>query len=112
MDILKRWVIAALIAVVGATSMPALASPDKDNEIDLYGFLSWRVEKVWDELSTDGSGNTVKTDADREIAVPSFNIMSQYQINDKFKRSSTSMVKTLRTSPCATSGASTCTISI
>lgn len=62
---------------------PATAADASD--LSLYGYLSWRLEKVWDEPSLDEAGDTVKQDADREITLPSFNIMMQYDVSDDLK---------------------------
>ncbi|AWB69130.1 hypothetical protein C2869_21745 (plasmid) [Saccharobesus litoralis] len=62
----------------------ALAGYTTDN-LRLYGYFSWRVEKVWDELAKDSNNNTVTEDAPREIAIPSFNIMALDKIDDNAK---------------------------
>ncbi|MBV1911834.1 MAG: hypothetical protein KUG78_21250 [Kangiellaceae bacterium] len=51
------------------------------NDINIYGYLSWRTEKVWEEIQLDGS----KEDAAREITIPSFNLMMLNSISDKSK---------------------------
>ena len=61
------------------------AAGETDRSAQLYGYLAWRIEKVWDELDLDASGNTVTVDAPREITIPSFNVMMQYDIGDKFR---------------------------
>lgn len=65
-------------------SSPSLASQDA-HDIRIYGYLSWRVEKVWDELDRNDEGETITADAPREISIPSFNIMMQDNIGDKAK---------------------------
>ncbi len=67
-------------------SCPIWSNPVFANEkVDIYGYFAWRTEKVWDELSIDQNGNTVTSNAPREISIPSFNIMLQSQIADKAK---------------------------
>lgn len=80
----KKWIFpfAILAPSFGATLQPSQAFAD---ELNLYGYLSWRIEKVWDELNIDENGNTVKIDAPREIALPSFNIMMLHNISEKVK---------------------------
>jgi len=70
----------ALLVIVLVISLPTFA-----NELRLYGYLAWNVEKVFDELSIDDQGNTVKEDAPREISLASFNLMMQSQISEDFK---------------------------
>ncbi len=52
--------------------------------LDIYGYFSWRVEKVFDEPSREGS-ETVREDAPREISIPSFNLMMQSKVDEKTK---------------------------
>jgi hypothetical protein len=67
-------------------SCPIWSNPVFANEkVDIYGYFAWRTEKVWDELSIDQNGNTVTSNAPREISIPSFNIMLQSQVADKAK---------------------------
>lgn len=73
---------AVLASTIGVSLCPTQLLAD---ELNLYGYLSWRIEKVWDELNIDENGNTVKIDAPREIALPSFNIMMLHNISDKVK---------------------------
>jgi hypothetical protein len=83
-----QWKATLGMLVVLATAAP-LTSPivHADDLVDVrtYGYLAWRVEKVWDELSIDALGNTDTTDAPREITVPSFNIMMQSRVGDNAK---------------------------
>lgn len=65
--------------------MPVTAASPEANELNIYGYLSWRLEKVFDELSIGPNGETVKEDADRELTTPSFNVMMQYEVNDKIR---------------------------
>ena len=58
------------------------AASDMRFDVNTYGYLSWRVEKVWEELSVDGTGNTVTADAPRETTIPSFNIMMQSNVGE------------------------------
>jgi len=51
----------------------------------MYGYLAWRLEKVWEEPSLDSDGNTIKSDAPREVSLPSLNLMLQYEVNENFK---------------------------
>ena len=53
-------------------------------DVKTYGYLAWRVEKVWDQLSIDSNGNTTE-DAPREITIPSFNLMMQSQVGENAK---------------------------
>ena len=71
--------------VIAAFMQAFLTANTQASELDIYGYLSWRVEKVWDELSRDADGNTVTDDAAREITIPSFNLMMQHQVADEFK---------------------------
>jgi len=73
-----------LLLLTSLISTPARAVEGL-NDLQIYGYISWRVEKVWEELGVDGAGNTVTEDAPREITLPSFNIMMQHQVDDKFK---------------------------
>ncbi len=77
---------AGLVATFAASALytPKAAAND-DLGPQLYGYLAWRVEKVWDELALDGSGNTVTEDAPREITLPYFNIMAQDSISDNVR---------------------------
>ena len=80
-----RRIYASIITVVGlGTILAALPVYSNAEDTRIYGYLSWRVEKVWDELSLSGA-QTVKSDAPREITIPSFNIMLQSRINDRAK---------------------------
>jgi hypothetical protein len=60
-------------------------SVDIASDVDLYGYLSWRLEKVWKEPGLDADGATVKVDAPREISLPSLNLMMQYDASERFK---------------------------
>lgn len=73
------------LAVLGMAATAPLANAAAASDVNLYGYLSWRVEKVWDEPALDEAGETVKADADREITLPSFNVMLQYALDDRFK---------------------------
>lgn len=77
-NIVKLTLISSALATLVAPSVSYGAIPEKMN---IYGYLSWRMEKVWDEVQVDGS----TADAPREITVPSFNIMIQHQVSDKVK---------------------------
>jgi|GEM_PF-6887539 len=55
------------------------------SDIKTFGYLSWRTEKIWSELTIDNNGETVKEDAPREISIPFFNIMMLHQVSDKLK---------------------------
>tara|TARA_R110002073_G_scaffold7456_1_gene42360 strand:- start:22010 stop:23254 length:1245 start_codon:yes stop_codon:yes gene_type:complete len=70
-----------LTSVVPTTALAA----DGLSDVKIYGYLAWRVEKVWEELSIDALGNTDTTDAPREITVPSFNVMMQSKVGDRAK---------------------------
>jgi len=82
-----RWstVGVGLIASLLASSLFSPAAHADDDGTNLYGYLAWRVEKVWDELSIDGDGNTVTEDAPREISLPFFHIMAQEDIGEDFR---------------------------
>lgn len=79
-----------LSSYCGATTLlaSALVVPSFQTTADdtkIYGYLAWRMEKVWDEPSRDGSGNTTFEDAPRESDLTSFNIMMQSKVDDKVK---------------------------
>jgi hypothetical protein len=61
------------------------ASFDVANDLDVYGYISWRLEKVWKEPGLDANGNTEKIDAPREVSLPSLNVMMQYNSSERFK---------------------------
>ena len=73
---------AALCTSIGLSMASNLACA---SDLKTFGYLSWRTEKVWDELALDSNANTIKDDAPREISIPSFNIMMLHQVNDKLK---------------------------
>jgi hypothetical protein len=76
------------VGLVASLLAPLLYAPSAaadDDGTNLYGYLAWRVEKVWDELSVDGAGNTVTEDAPREISLPFFHIMVQEDVGDDFR---------------------------
>lgn len=83
----RKIMAAGLLTVLPAMSVmaPKVAYADSDQGPAIYGYLAWRVEKVWDELSLDGLGNTVKEDAPREITLPYFNIMAQDEVGDNVR---------------------------
>lgn len=71
---------AAILIAASLASSHALA-----NDVNIYGYLSWRLEKVWDELDIGDTGETVTEDAPREISIPSFNVMMLSRIADNVK---------------------------
>jgi hypothetical protein len=85
MSDVKRLPRSAAVFLLALFASPAALAQNAQNPLQIYGYLAWRLEKVWDELSRDGSGATVKTEAPREISLPSFNVMMQYKINERFK---------------------------
>lgn len=54
------------------------------NELSLYGYFATRFEKTFSEPGLEGNA-IVKADAPAEFLYPSFNLLLQHQINDKFK---------------------------
>ena len=81
-------IIQSLLLLVLAESLLISAASAADfglNNLEIYGYLAWRLEKVWDEPALGADGRTVEIDADREISLPSFNTMLSYEINDRFK---------------------------
>lgn len=79
---IKRNLYFTYLAGILSCLVSLFASAD---DVQLYGYLSWRVEKVWDELSYGDGGQTAKNDAPREISIPSFNLMMQSRLDDKTK---------------------------
>ena len=53
-------------------------------ELNVYGYFSARMEKVFGEPEFDGT-NVVDGFAAREFAFPSLNVMFQHQLTDNFK---------------------------
>ena len=70
-----------ILAVSSLLSVPAYAADD----LRIYGYMAWRIEKVWDEVGRDATGATQNEDAPREMDVPSFNIMMQHRVDKDTK---------------------------
>lgn len=73
-----RWLLLPTCIISASTSAQSISN------VNIYGYLSWRVEKVFDELSIE-NGETVTDDSPREITIPSFNVMMQARVDDKSK---------------------------
>ncbi len=54
------------------------------NDLSLYGYFATRFEKTFAEPGLEGN-SIVKTDAPAEFLYPSFNLLLQHQITNKFK---------------------------
>lgn len=54
------------------------------NDLSLYGYFATRFEKTFAEPGLEGN-NIVKADAPAEFLYPSFNLLLQHQITNKFK---------------------------
>lgn len=77
-------ILITFIVLLSALWVPAVLANLTD-DTSIYGYMAWRVEKVWDEPSRDGEGNTSFADTPREMDIPSFNIMVQSKLNEKAK---------------------------
>jgi hypothetical protein len=83
---LIRGIAPGAAALLGSLCVPAGAATMDDlaKNVDLYGYLAWRLEKVWEEPQND-NGTTITADAPRELSLPSFNLMLQSQSGDRVK---------------------------
>ncbi len=85
----SRVVPALALTMLVFASAPVQAQQAQEDsergELYIYGYLSARAEKVFDELSVSGTGQTEKNNAPREFSIPSFNIMLQYRLPQDFK---------------------------
>ncbi|MEP5614232.1 MAG: hypothetical protein ABJP45_18415 [Cyclobacteriaceae bacterium] len=54
------------------------------NKLSFYGFLNFNAEKVFNEPSIDGSGNTVYESGAFEMGNPSFHIYGGSRLSEKF----------------------------
>ena len=61
----------------------AVSGLEAQQELNMYGYFSWRYEKVFSEPGFDG-GQIGKSTAPRELSMPSFNLMLQHQIAPRF----------------------------
>lgn len=64
----------------GELSLPGLTL----NELNIYGYFSTRLEKTFAEPAA-ANGAIVKNDAPAEFIYPSFNLLLQHQLTNKFK---------------------------
>lgn len=80
-----KKLMAPLVVLAPSLGASFYVEPVLAADINLYGYLSWRIEKVWDELAVDDTGQTVTEDAPREIALPSFNVMMLHNVADNVK---------------------------
>ncbi len=84
MMLINRTQISAIGLTLITLTSTSLVKAQSFDKVNIYGYLSWRVEKVFDEPSIE-NGETVTNDAPREITIPSFNLMMQAKVDDKSK---------------------------
>lgn len=76
---------AVAIFTLSSALSPKLYAMQNPDDLLIYGYFSWRVEKVWSELDVDGTGATTTANAPRETTLPSFNIMMQDKVAENAK---------------------------
>lgn len=72
-------------SVMGSPVAFAQLGDFNQEDLEIFGYLSWRTEKAWDNPELDANGNTLEVDGDRETTIPFFHTMMSYQVNDKIK---------------------------
>ena len=74
----KKSILSVLVLLVLISGVQA------QNKLNIYGYFSTRLEKVWNEPGLDG-GVTVKETPPSEWSFPYFNVMMQYNISSKYR---------------------------
>jgi hypothetical protein len=73
------------LLLAGLCGAAQAASVDElSKNVDIYGYMAWRMEKVWNEPQND-AGTTLKEDSPRELSLPSFNLMLQSRSGEQVK---------------------------
>jgi hypothetical protein len=77
--------LALLVGSFLAADMAAAGDASMLESLQVYGYMSVRMEKVFNEPSYGAGGQTLKENMPREMSLPSFNIMMEDQLTSKFK---------------------------